>query len=414
MSDEFLAAAWSIGAQLCRDALWADDRCNWLGDSMEFVDGDWRVVHRAFGADLYAGTSGIALFLARLHGATGEVAFRTTALGAARHAISCQDAIDGKSRCGFYSGLIGIAYALTDAGHRLQAPELTEAANAALRDVTGDEIAAAGVDVVSGSAGAIPALLLLQQHHPTLELIELATGHGRRLIEIAQPEGEGKWSWDTLGTPGQRNLTGFSHGAAGIGWALLELHHATGASEFADGARHAFAYERHWFVPAQDNWPDLRSIAPRLEDQTPSCTIAWCHGAPGIGLSRLRAWRLTGEAAALHEVDAALRCTSTFMRLAASGGPFDFSLCHGLSGDADLFIEAGQYLDDPAHLAFAREIGRAGIARYSQLAWPCGIPGGGEAPNLMLGLAGIGHFFLRLHNPATTPSVLIVGPGTGI
>src|SRR5947209_10966594 len=45
----FLQAADNIGTKLCRDALWADKRCNWLGDSMDVVDRAWQVVHRAFG-----------------------------------------------------------------------------------------------------------------------------------------------------------------------------------------------------------------------------------------------------------------------------------------------------------------------------------------------------------------------------
>jgi hypothetical protein len=67
-----LHAAAGIGARLCRDAFWAGGRCTWLGPSMEHVDGSWQVAERAFGPDLYAGTSGIALFLAHLHARTGE------------------------------------------------------------------------------------------------------------------------------------------------------------------------------------------------------------------------------------------------------------------------------------------------------------------------------------------------------
>lgn len=37
----------------------------------------------------------------------------------------------------------------------------------------------------------------------------------------------------------------------------------------------------------------------------------------------------------------------------------------------------------------------------------------GEAPNLLLGLAGIGYFFLRLHNPVDVPSVLLLGAPAG-
>src|SRR5208283_3062683 len=68
----FLETAISIGARLCRDAIWDGRRCNWLGDSMEFESNSWTVVHRAFGPELYNGTSGVALFLAQLYSLTGE------------------------------------------------------------------------------------------------------------------------------------------------------------------------------------------------------------------------------------------------------------------------------------------------------------------------------------------------------
>ena len=87
-NNEFLEAANSIGADLCRDAIWDGQRCNWLGDSMEYVLGGWQIVHRSFGPDLYGGTSGVGLFLARLYQATHANIFRTTALGAVEHALS--------------------------------------------------------------------------------------------------------------------------------------------------------------------------------------------------------------------------------------------------------------------------------------------------------------------------------------
>jgi lantibiotic biosynthesis protein len=48
----FLDTAASLGARLCRDALWWGDRCTWLGAGMEPQDGAWAVVYRTLGADL--------------------------------------------------------------------------------------------------------------------------------------------------------------------------------------------------------------------------------------------------------------------------------------------------------------------------------------------------------------------------
>ena len=60
----------------------------------------------------------------------------------------------------------------------------------------------------------------------------------------------------------------------------------------------------------------------------------------------------------------------------------------------------------------AEQVGLAGVEQYrkSLSPWPCGVPQGGETPGLLLGLAGIGHFYLRLHDPAGVPPVLIILP----
>src|ERR1700748_3630942 len=113
---DFLDVAASLGRRLCRDALWAGERCNWLGDSREFVDGNWTVAHRSLGADLYQGSSGIALFLAKLYRLKPEPVPRATTLGALAHAHSQASKMPPAQRIGLYTGWAGIAYATAAAG----------------------------------------------------------------------------------------------------------------------------------------------------------------------------------------------------------------------------------------------------------------------------------------------------------
>ena len=68
------------------------------------------------------------------------------------------------------------------------------------------------------------------------------------------------------------------------------LGERTGEARWLQLESRALAYERRLFVPSRDNWPDL--LGPRLggaSGQAPRFLTAWCHGAPGIGLARLRA-----------------------------------------------------------------------------------------------------------------------------
>ncbi|WP_442168444.1 lanthionine synthetase LanC family protein, partial [Rhizobium leguminosarum] len=82
----------------------------------------------------------------------------------------------------------------------------------------------------------------------------------------------------------------------GIAWALLELHRETSLEAFRIAAEEGFRYEQHWFSPEQENWPDLRNYQAKATGtkQSLAYSTAWCHGAPGIGLSRLRAYEISG------------------------------------------------------------------------------------------------------------------------
>ncbi|SOD02363.1 Lanthionine synthetase C-like protein [bacterium JGI 053] len=409
----FLQAAATLGARLCRDAVWAGGRCNWVGDAQEPAAGEWVVVQRSLGPVLYDGTAGVALFLARLYALTGERPFRTAARGALRQALGALDRVGPPVTGAFHSGFAGIAWALAESADALGDAGWTEEAAKVADSLAAAAPDARALDVITGSAGAIPVLLGLARRLERPALAELAARHGELLLETAR-RGPHGWSWHTLDMAARADLTGYSHGAAGIGLALLELAVATGDARFRQGADEAFRYEAHAFSPQHGNWPDYRVFGdPAAAGGLPlSYSLAWCHGAPGIGLSRLRAWALTGDAARLAEARAALATTARALEAGLAGGGYGFSLCHGDAGNAELPLLAAEVLGEPALAQTAERVGRAGIERHGApgLPWPCGVPNAGETPGLMLGLAGIGHFYLRLYDPAGIPSVLLVTP----
>lgn len=407
----FLETADHIGRKLCREAVWDGKRCTWLGWSMEAINQQWLPAYRACASELYSGTSGIALFLAELHQFTHDPQQRRALEGAVNQVLSLTGSLQGSRRIGFYSGISGIAYSLARIGtllgnEKLVARSLSEMAT--LNDIAPDKNL---IDVIGGSAGAIPALLALGQSHGRADLIETATIHGDHLLNTAMKSEQG-WSWDTMQVPGQQNLTGHSHGVAGVVTALLELHRVTGEARFRDGALQGLRYERNLFNPAYNNWPDLRIMNPGAAQQ-PVYNMAWCHGAPGIGLSRLRDYELLdGDSEIRQEMDAAIQTTAAALSLPWTPGRGNFSLCHGACGNAELLLMAAEQLDRPELRQIAEKVGWEGCQYFGQpeLPWPCGVSGAGETPNLMLGTAGIGHYYLRLYNPISVPSALIVIP----
>ena len=197
-----------------------------------------------------------------------------------------------------YSGTLGIAWSLLEVGRVLGDGTWTERA-IGLLDGVEDGIPGAGLDIMSGYAGAIPALLALARRCGRPEWLGLSLRCGEELERAAVRTSEG-WSWKTIDIPGQagmRNLTGFSHGTAGVGWALLELSEATGEARFRSAADEAFRYERTHYSPEHENWPDFRDFLRPPGGNGPVFGTAWCHGAPGIALSRLRAWEITASRA---------------------------------------------------------------------------------------------------------------------
>jgi lantibiotic modifying enzyme len=235
---------------------------------------------------------------------------------------------------------------------------------------------------------------------------------GERLLARAQPAGAGLGWLTRLAT--ERPQIGFSHGNAGIGLALVELGAATGEARFTEAGLAAFAWEREAFWPELARWMDRKEGAVPLPEST--VAMAWCYGAPGIALSRLRALRHLE--AGRSERKPLERELADALRLTADRG-FGQShcLCHGDLGNLDVLLEAARQLgadvSDVADIADIADIERhtaavlAGIERHGPR---CGTRGGVESPGLMNGLAGIGYGLLRLADPDRVPSVLALAP----
>jgi lantibiotic modifying enzyme len=333
-----------------------------------------------------------------------------------------------ESVLGFYAGSVGIAFASESIGRVLGRPDIAGEARAVARRLLDADPAVQQSDVISGLAGVVPAFLALAERGSGDGLREFAVRLGDELIAKARHhDAMGGWSWGmTAVTPeagfppdGGRDLVGYSHGTAGVAAGLLELYAISGEVRFREAAAQALAYERRWYSPVERNWPDLRSFGEQPLDP-PGYPVAWCHGAAGIGFARLRSFSLTGDAALRSEAEIAIDTTARLLEAMITPGTdqhYDqnFSLCHGLGGNADLLIYASEVLavapETAKFIARARAVGDLGIARHGRGGpWPCGVPGAGETPGLLIGLAGIGYFYLRLYDPSANPSALVTDP----
>ena len=399
-----LATAAGIGERLVRSAVWYRGRCNWVALDPAAAG----LVQRALGPDLAAGTAGIALFLAQLAAASDDAAARHTARGAIAQALGHAEQVAAH---GLYAGRIGIAYAAARCGHLLGEQRLVARAGRLARGRFAEQ-PARGLDLIAGDAGAIAGLLALARLLDDERLVPRAERLADALAGAARRSREG-WSWPPApGADRMHGLCGMSRGAAGAAWALLELHAITGERRHRDGAERALDYERHWFDPQQGDWPDLRGIErrePRSAFQAPVET-SWSHGAPGIALARLRAWRICGEERHRAEATTALATTAACVERELLVPGANFTLGHGLAGSAEVLLLGGELRPEGAVLA--QRAGEIAASRHagSLDGWPCAGAGTGLAPGLLGGHAGIGLFYLRLHDRAVASPLLIGVP----
>lgn len=402
----FLDVADSIGRQLVRDAIWADRRCSWLIWTKEPVGGAFCSIHKAASLDLYQGVAGIALFLAHLVAATRDPHQRQTLSGAARQ-LDYQLAQSQPASFGLYAGSIGAACALAAIG-RAVGDESWERKGL----VAADRVAAAAAaehqfDLTSGCAGAIIALVRAAREFEQPGLIEHAQRFAAVLLAGVERNELGM-SWPARAGE-TRNLLGLSHGTAGIALALLELHQVRPDPRYIEAALGAIDYERRLFDPAQNNWPDFRTL-PGVAQAQPGFPIAWCHGSTGIGLARLRMLDLLpADQRLLVEIDAALGNAVRALNAPVTPVTADFSLCHGTCGNSEFLLQLGQRLGRPDAIAAAQRAGDLGIELFhtANMPWACGVPDCGETACLMTGTAGIGMHYLRLFDPAAAPCVLL-------
>lgn len=420
----FLDEAHAIGDRLVDAALWAQNRCTWQTAYREpSPQGGSQAT--TLGPTLYDGTAGVALFLARLAELTLDRRFRTTAVAAARHAMRHRGRLPWSPtpskarhlrevRFGVYFGSLGIAWSAIEVARLTEDEALNRMARRQLRELVTRRVGGCDFDIISGSAGAIPVLLRLENDDlpGAAETAELL---GRRLVAAGHPSDRGV-SWHFSGPPSYpRNLTGFSHGTSGIAWALSLLYQSTGRSAFAEAAAGAFEYERRQFDPIERNWPDFRQ--KRRSDGRFPCMVAWCHGAPGIGLARVLAYPILRDRRLVAEAQVARATTRRGLERDLELPGRDFKQCCGVSGVAECLWLIEDALGEEGALARARMVGRYGLERFGQRArrripgwveWPNGQPKG-VYPALMTGLAGVGNFLLRLAHPRTMPSALVPG-----
>jgi len=386
--NELTAAACRIGDRL-EDLALGGDEVSWVGLTPQ----DEKIWNLApLEIDFYDGLPGVIFYLAYLGKISGNVRYTKLAQSALRSLRRLMAERSGLSLVGAFIGWGGLIYCYSHLAELWQDEQLfVEAENAMQRAaalVANDQ----HLDVIGGVAGLALTLLSLKSK----DVAAVAGACGKRLAENIQitDHGTGWFREDVSACP----LTGFAHGNAGIGYSLSAISKLTGEAIYSEAARWAFDYERSCYSTERGNWPDFR------KNRTQDYLTAWCHGAPGIALTRLAALKHSHDSHLQTEIQDALTATAT----QRSGG--SHCLCHGRLGNLEPFILASQVLQKPDYLGEARLIAGGILDDVGNDNWICGNALGVESPGLMTGIAGIGYGLLRLAAPERVPSLLTLEP----
>jgi type 2 lantibiotic biosynthesis protein LanM len=382
----------------------ADGSVNWL--MLELVPETERFMLRFLDESLYKGRLGVALFLAALDYKQGTTHFNDLVLSALyplREVIQISVAnlpqvFPQNVGLGGTEGLGSIIYCLVKISHFLQTKVFLEDAQQVSNLITFEQIAADRTfDIMTGSAGTILALLVLYSETEDPALLDKATACGWHLLNNRINTNTSYLAWKNIAA--DKPLTGFSHGAAGIAYALLRLYAITKNREFLKAAKEGIAYERSVFSKSSANWPDFRD-----PDQM-SFGSSWCHGAPGIGLARLGSLSILQEEEILQEAEIALETTRNIELWGKD------CLCCGNFGRFEVLLTGDQKLaktqfQETIHRQIAGAVARAKINGAYHL-----FPNRPRAmfnPTFFQGTAGIGYQLLRLAYPNELPSVLLL------
>jgi type 2 lantibiotic biosynthesis protein LanM len=232
------------------------------------------------------------------------------------------------------------------------------------------------LDVLFGCASGLLASSRAADVFGWPRLQDCADACAETLLATQSPD-TGGWHTDT-----SPPISGFSHGASGIMYALAEA--APSGSRVTRAVERALRFEAACFDDRTGTW--------RRTPDTEGHGVAWCHGAPGIGLARAGLIRAGWTDPSIR--DDLTRAVEATRRHTTSTDTF----CCGAVGRSELFLAAG--LADEARTLLAatvlsREPGTYDLGTSTNAVCH---------PGLYQGWPGIAYGLLRSRDPGRHPS----------
>lgn len=178
-------------------------------------------------------------------------------------------------------------------------------------------------DYLSGNAGAIVVLIELYKLTSQQKYLRLAEKMEEYLWQRAiKTEHTAGWKIGNIPIP----LAGKSHGNSGFIMAYASLLEITHEFHYKETIDQLLAYENSLYSDDLQNWLDLRN----MNQNHPQCMNTWCHGAPGILLTRMK---LAGLQEFKDNEQIAMDIKRAANALYEQKDLSGLCICHGMAGN---------------------------------------------------------------------------------
>jgi lantibiotic modifying enzyme len=406
-------AAISIAKKICSEAIWHNDKCNFLTLSSENNFSQTTDYAKLMSSSFYDGLAGVLYFLSTVYSIEKDSIIKDTIEGIL-NTIEQQELKEEKEnkwygKLGFHTGRTGLAFAIDYAADVIENNAWNTYAENLLESCMLLSDAYYGVDIIDGIAGAIPIFIYFFKRKKEKKYVDFAIALGNHLLQKATKEGD-TLSWNTMPEI-KHNLTGYGHGTSGMAHCFAELAAITSDKNYNTIVAQIINYENKCYNSKESNWPDFRNFAniehKNVEEY--ACSCAWCHGAPGIGLARLRCYAVTKNSQYLED---AIIAANTTLQTNKVTNLTNFSLCHGLCGNAELFQQLYEVTKEEkwkeAVVTLANTLSKEYVLEKRLL--PSGLPSQKPVFDFMLGEAGMGYFLLRQYDSTKFKNILLFEP----
>lgn len=178
------------------------------------------------------------------------------------------------------------------------------------------------VDYLSGSAGAVIVLVKMYAETNHRKYLDAAVFLGEKIWKRAKKQAYG---YGIEREDGGLPLAGMAHGTSGYLMAYAYLLENLNETKYRNRIEELLAYENSLYNSQNSNWKDLR----KAEEES-QYTTAWCHGAPGIAIARMK---LNGMEAFAENQTVREDIFCCLHVLEQNKKDNSICLCHGLAGN---------------------------------------------------------------------------------